>query len=170
MKYLRAALAMVLIVGTAGCPTDPALTPARKLEGTWVTAAPVTFFYQTDYCGNATENVATALWNVTWVVTAQEGYSNVLDIEMHYARGGSTPLNSSCGADANGWVPLVSPTFLEATLSSSEITAYDHSSGINAFGSFTSDNMALTWVHHECLIYCTGEVSGDKKLILVRQR
>jgi hypothetical protein len=172
MIYRRGLLAACFILGTASCDklTGP-LSPARKLEGTWKTALPVTFYYQTDFCGGSTENVATAQWNVTWIVTAQEGYDNVLDIEMHFDRSGSTPItSSSCGSDANGWVPLVSPTFLEATLSSTDITAYDEASGIHAFGAFTSDLMSVTWVHHECIIYCTGEVTATNELKLVRQR
>ena len=172
----RRLLAVLLTVASAGCglvdkisPTP--LTVARKLEGTWTTAVPVTLTYQTDFCSGARQNVATSKWNVTWTVTAQPGFENVLDIEMRFTRSGSTPITTSArGSGANGWVPLVSPTFLEATLSSSAITAYDKPSGISAFGSYTNDLMMLTWVHYECIIYCTGEVTAEQEFKLVRQR
>ena len=62
-----------------------------------------------------------------------------------------------------------SPTFLEATISSTAITATDRASGINAFGSYTTDLMMLTWVHKECIVYCTGEVTRSNELKMVRQ-
>jgi hypothetical protein len=175
MLPLRGLLAAALtIVAATNCGLAEKISPkpltvARKLEGVWKTAIPVTFYYQTDFCG-AKQNVATAKWDVTWTVTAQDGFENAVDIEMRFTRTGSTAIaGNNCGSGANGWVPLVSPTFLEATMSSTSITAYDEASGINAFGSFTSDLMMLTWVHNECIIYCSGEVTASQELKLVRQ-
>lgn len=176
MLSLRRLFVGVLAVTSAGCgladKISPApLTIARKLEGTWTTAFPVTLYYQTDFCSGTRQNVATSQWNVTWTMTADPNYENVLNVEMRFTRSGSTPIaNNVCGNSANGWVPLVSPTFLEATMSSSAITAYDKPSGISAFGSYTEDTMTLTWVHYECIIYCTGEVTVERELKLVRQR
>ena len=80
-----------LLVGAlaAGCtessPTSPSgsgstsLTPARNLEGFWTTPFPVMFIYQTDFCGPR-QNVARALWNVSWTIEAVEGDRVVLCI------------------------------------------------------------------------------------------
>lgn len=173
MPPLRLVLAAPIVAALLSCDAlapKNALTPARELEGTWTTALPVTFSYQTDFCAGGKQTVAQALWNVTWEVTAVEGFENVLDIEMRFSRGSSTPVSSGCGNSANGWVPLVSPTFLEATVSSSAITAYDQGSGISAAGSYTTDLMSVTWIHYECLIYCFGEYTASQALKLVRQR
>ncbi len=176
MPSLRIFLAAVITVAATGCgladslTPKPALSPARQLEGTWKTAIPVTFYYQTDFCSGRKETVAQSRWDVTWTVTAVPGYENVLDVEMRFTRTSSTAIASSCGNSGNGWVPLVSPTFLKATLSSSAITAYDTRSGISGPGSFTTDLMMLTWNHYECLIYCSGEFTLANELKLVRQR
>ena len=170
--------ALALAVFTTGCnladslgptTTNVPLTAARKLEGTWRTTTPVTFYYQTDFCTNRKETVASALWNVTWIVTAVAGFENVLDVEMRFTRGSSTPLQSSCGSGANGWVPLVSPTFFRATVSSSAIGANDTRQGIQIGGSYTATQMMATWVHYECIIYCSGEFTQSNQLTLFLQ-
>lgn len=172
----RIFLIAAITVGTTGCnladslTPAPTLTPARQLAGTWSTAIPVTFFYQTDFCSNRKETVAQARWNVTWTLTAVAGFENVLDVEMRFTRTSSTAVASSCGSGGNGWVPLVSPTFFRATVSSSAITASDTRTGLSAPGSYTTDLMMLTWNHYECLIYCSGEFTMPNELKLVRQR
>ena len=150
--------------------TNVPLTAARKLEGTWTTAAPVTFYYQTDFCSGRKETVATALWNVTWIIKAVSGFENVLDVEMRFSRGSSASVQSSCGNSGNGWVPLVSPTFFRATVSSTAIGASDTRQGLQIGGSYTTDLMRATWVHYECLIYCFGEYTQSEQLKLVRQK
>jgi len=178
-EWSRFLLAGILAVTVSACQlaeslspttTDAPLTAARQLEGTWNTAAPVTFYYQTDFCSGERETVARALWNVTWVMTAVQGFENVLDVEMRFSRGSSVALQSSCGSGGNGWVPLVSPTFFRMSVSSSAIGASDANQGIQVGGSYTTDLMSATWVHYECIIYCTGEFTLDRELKLVRQR
>ena len=176
MTTLRALPIAAMLVATMSCSvadslgTTPALTMARQLEGTWQTAVPVTFYYQTNFCSGKKETVATSKWNVTWTLTAVSGFENVLDVEMRFSRASSTPVASSCGNGGNGWVPLVSPTFFRATVSSSAFTASDAQSGINVPGSYTTDLMSVTWNHWECLIYCSGEFTNASELKLVRQR
>lgn len=174
MPTLRVFLIAAITLAATSCGAvdslGPALTPARKLEGTWQTAIPITFFYQTDFCSGQKETVAQARWNVTWTVTAVAGFENVLDVEMRFTRASATAIASSCGAGGNGWVPLVSPTILRATLSSSAIAASDTRAGISVPGSYTTDLMMLTWSHYECIVYCSGEFTLANELKLVRQR
>ncbi len=49
-------------------------------------------------------------------------------------------------------------------------TTASNDDGISAFGAFTTDQMMLTWVHWECLIYCFGEFTETNTLALFRQR
>ena len=139
------------------------------MEGTWKTSFPVSFYYQTDFCSNARQTVAVAPWNVTWTMTAVAGFTNVLDVTMTFNRAASTPVQSACGNGANGWVPLVSPTFFRMTGSSSSIGANDTRQGISVGGSYTAAFMNATWVHYECGIYCFGEFTQSEQLKLVKQ-
>lgn len=146
--------------------TNVPLTAARKLQGTWSTNNPVTFYYQTDFCASRKETVATANWNVTWVITAVAGFENVIDVEMRFTRSSSTPVQSTCGNGANGWVPLVSPTFFRATISSTAIGASDTRQGIQVGGSYITGAIMATWVRYECGVYCFGEYTQSEKLQL----
>lgn len=168
--------ALVLASGlvTVGCtqtPTTPttttSLTPARSITGTWATPNPVTFVYQTDFCG-AGRDVGRAQWNVTWTVTAVSGYTNVVEIEMRFTRG-STAAIGTC--QPSGWVPLISPTFITACLSGTRITRCADESYKNGSvdGSFTTDLMEVTWSHWECIIYCSGEYTATNELKLTKR-
>lgn len=177
-RALHAALALTCLsaVGacniadqTTGTKTSSTLTPARNLAGTWKTSYPVTFNYQTDFCA-AKETVAAADWQVTWVITAVPGNDNAVDIQMNYTSSNYRKVTSSCGTGGTGYVPLVSPQFLRATVSSSAITVNDTRTGTTFSGSFTTDLMEGTWAHWECLIYCFGETTGTNQLKMMRQK
>lgn len=174
------ALAAVLLgVGCSATPTAPTpptsvaapvvpLTPARSIAGTWATAVPVTFIHQTDFCNNSYQEVGRSQWNVTWIVTAAAGFTNVVDVEMRYTRG--TPTRTGCGGDS-GYVPLVSPVFLRLCISSSELSRCSGENYPNgqAFGPFTSDLMSLTWTHRDCIAYCSGEVTETNALKMTKR-
>lgn len=171
------AAAMLLAVALMSCDvaeslsptsTNVPLTPARSIVGHWTTTAPVAVNYQTDFCPGGKKVIATATWNVTWDVTAVEGFSNVVDIEMRLTRSATTPTAGGCGG-ASGWVPVVSPTFFRGSLSSSEFGAADTRQGLNVFGPYTTSSLTVTWVHYECLIYCFGEFTATNALKLVKQ-
>ena len=151
---------------TSPTPSAP-LTPARSIAGTWSTDAPVTFIYQTDFCGQK-QDVARALWNVTWTVTAVSGFSNVVDVEMRFTRGTASPVGS---CQPSGWVPLVSPTNFRLCLSSSSISRCNGENYPNgaATGSFTTDLMMLSWSHYDCIIYCSGEVTEANALKMTKK-
>ena len=174
----RLSLVVMLALSLTGCKVAESLSPtttnvplsaARQLEGTWKTPAPVSFYYQTNFCSNTKQTVASALWNVTWTITAVAGFSNVLDVTMTFSRGSSTSLQSTCGNGGNGWVPLVSPTFFRMTVSSSSIVANDTRQGISVGGSYTTALMNATWVHYECGIYCFGEFTQAEQLKMMKQ-
>jgi hypothetical protein len=150
----------------AATPAAP-LTPARNIAGTWSTDSPATFIYQTDFCGSKAD-VARAQWNVTWIITPVTGFTNVVDVEMRFNRGASANVGS---CQPNGWVPLVSPTFFRLCVSSSSVSRCNDQNYPNgyAFGSFTTDIMALTWTHYDCVIYCSGEVTDTNQLKLTKK-
>ncbi len=167
----------VLLLATAACPaidklTSPnssTLSPARNLVGTWKTAIAVPFKYQTDYCA-ARETVMQADWTVTWIITAVSGTDNKVNIQMNYGSANAQKVSSHCGTGSTGYVPLVSPQFLTATVSSTSLTVNDTRTGTQFSGSFTTDLMQGTWTHWECLIYCFGEFTDTNQLKLVRQK
>lgn len=144
------------------------LSPARNLAGTWKTTFPVTFYHQTDFCSGK-ETVGAADWSVTWVITPVSGNENQVDVAMTYSPANYRRITSSCGNFSSGYVPLVSPQNLRATLSSSSISINKPSDGLTFNGSFTTDLMEGTWVHWECIIYCTGEFTGTNQLKMMRQ-
>lgn len=169
--------ATVLVVALASCnvpsltsdTTNVPLTPARQLAGTWSTAIAVPMNYHTDFCG-PDQVVATSKWNVTWILTAVEGFTNVLDVEMHYTTSSTTRVPSNCGNGSNGYVPLPAPIFLRMTVSSSAFTAKDTNNGIFVSGSYTTNLMNGTWTHNDCLIYCFGENSPTGEFKMVKQK
>jgi hypothetical protein len=174
---------LATVIAGAGCsasPTSPtppptivtsppvALSPARSIAGTWTTLVPVTFTQQTDFCGNGMQDTGKSEWNVTWIVTAVTGFTNVVDVEMRYTRGAAT--RTGCGGDS-GYVSLVSPNFMRLCISSSELsrcTGENYPNG-QAFGPFTSDIISVTWTHRECLIYCFGEVTETNALKMTKR-
>ena len=152
-------------LGTSAIP----LTPARNLAGTWKTFAPVTFYYTSDFCSDSKETVAAADWTVTWIITAVSGDENKVNIQMNYAPSNYRRLTSTCGNLSNGWVPWVSPQFFTGTVSSSSLTINDLNNDMNYSGAFTSTSLDGTWVHWECIIYCTGEFTLTNQLKLIKQ-
>jgi hypothetical protein len=167
------AISAAACAGSPATPTPdpiPALTPARSIVGTWKNTGAIPMTLQTDFClfqGISGGPVANALWNVTWQITAVEGFTNVVDIEMRYASG-TAAATGNCRP--NGWVPLVSPTFIRAALSGTRIgrSTQDKNQGLSIDGDFTTSQMMITWIHWECLVYCYGEYTADKGLTLFK--
>ena len=167
-SLLLLAIGACNIEKTLGITTKP-LTPARNLVGTWRTFSPVTFYYTSDFCSNSKETVAAGDWTVTWIITAVSGDENKVNIQMNYTPSNYRRLTSNCGNSSNGWVPRVSPQFLTGTVSSSSLTINDTRNGQNYSGAFTSTSLDGTWVHWECIIYCTGEFTQTNQLKLIKQ-
>lgn len=168
-------LALLLPLTGANCfdslnpsTTNKPLSPAAKLAGTWRTAIPVRFKYQTDACGNR-QTFGQADWNVTWIITAVAGNDNQVDIEMRRTAGTIQAIAATCTNPGVGYVPLVSPTFLTMNISSSAVNFPTRRDGIQFSGSITTDLMMGTWTHWECLLLCFGEFTDANALKLVRQ-
>lgn len=173
-----ALITAMLLLAVGGCNIDKTLgtsaiplTPARNLAGTWKTFAPVTFYYTSDFCSvNWTkETVAAADWTVTWIITTVPGNENKVNIQMNYARSDERRLTSSCGNRSTGWIPWVSPQFLTGTVSSSALTIHDTLNDMDYSGAFTPVSLDGTWVHWECIIYCTGEFTLTNQLKMIKQ-
>jgi len=175
-RYRMALITAMSLLAMGGCNIaekttgTSTLTPARNLVGTWKTTFPVVFTYQTDFCSSQKEAVAAADWNVTFTITQVSGDESKVNVQMTYTSANYRRVASNCGTGSTGYVPLVSPQFLAATISSSAITINDTRNGQSFSGSFTTDLMEGTWVHWECIIYCMGEYTGTNQLKLVRQK
>lgn len=176
---IRAAFSVIAVLLLAaasdGCaatsPTAPMepnvpLSPARQLAGVWQTPNSVQFTYQSDFCGSR-EDVARARWNVTWNIRAVDGYTNLVEIEMRISAG--TP--ALIGRCRTGWILPVSPTFIQAVVSSSRLTrsSTDTTPGLSLTGSLTTDNLAMNWRRWQCIIYCFGEYTAGETLILTKR-
>lgn len=179
-RYASHAAVGALLFAAMSCNLAESLTPettnvpltlAREIEGTWSSKLPIPMSYQTDFCG-AKQLVATATWNVTWILTPVAAFSNVLDVEMRFTQSGQTRVASNCGNGSNGWFTLPSPIFLRMTVSSSAFTAVDTNNEISVSGSYTSNagfgNMNGTWIHYDCIAYCFGEFTAAQAFKLTR--
>ena len=171
-----ALITAMLLLAVGGCNIDKTLgtsekplTPARNLAGTWKTFAPVTFYYTSDFCSDTKETVAAADWTVTWIITTVSGNENKVNIQMTYAPSNYRRLTSSCGNLNSGYVPWVTLQFFTGTVSSSSLTINDLNNDMNYSGAFTSTSLDGTWVHWECIIYCTGEFTLANQLKLIKQ-
>lgn len=142
------------------------LTPAASLAGTWRSAFAISFRLQTDACGRR-ETFAEERWNVTWIIRAVPNNPNRVSVEMQRSPAGAAQrFTQSCGEMGTGYVPW-NTGYFDATLSSSAISA---TGSWKVSGSFTTDLLAVTWDHWECVLLCYGETTGSNELKLTRQR
>jgi len=147
-------------------PTEP-LTPARSIAGTWTTSFAVPMNYQTDICTGSRQTVMKATWTVTWIITAEEGTSNGVDVEMHMSQSAGVPVSGVCSDGVYLYVPEPSPIFLQGTISSSHLQLYNEN-GAAFDGNLITDNIAGTFGAWECQIYCSGEQSDAQKFVLTK--
>ena len=164
------ALLAVVSLGAGSCDglTSAPLTPARSMAGTWTTPFAVPMNLQTNVCNGTRQNVGKQNWLVTWIITAEDGTSNGIDVEMHIQTGGATNV-APCQDGYSLHVPEPSPMFLHGTISGSTIQLYNDTGG--AFdGNLTADNIAGTFGAWDCQIYCSGEQSESMKFILTKNK
>ncbi|RPI17463.1 MAG: hypothetical protein EHM58_09100 [Ignavibacteriae bacterium] len=140
------------------------LSPVRNLVGTWKTTFPVKFYHQTDFCGDYIDE-ATAMWTVTWVITAGSNENNI-SIKMNFSYDDYQHLPTPC--NDWGWIPAVSPMFLNGVINGAFLSVYEGTTKIGDF-SYTTDNMQGTWYHKDCIIWCTGERTETNAFKLRRQ-
>lgn len=163
---LAAALSLSALLACGGGDGggDGGLTPARNLVGTWTTKLPVKMSVETDFCTDTVSPVGTENWTATWVITPGATESQ-LNVEMGYVRSGWTLLNGCPGA---GYVVEPSPIFLTATVSSTALTLRRGTRIVGEF-TFTTDILAGSFDHEECIVYCQHLHSPPKQFILIRK-
>jgi hypothetical protein len=142
--------------------TSPPLTPARKLEGTWKTSFPVTFYIKTDYeTFGELQDVGTEDRTMTWIITATND-ENTVNVEVQF-----TSSNRQLVSDS-GYTPDVSPMFLTGTISGTRLTLKTGDRTVGEF-SFTTDIITGTWSDHWSMVYEQEVYTKTNSLILNRQ-
>lgn len=147
---LRSAFAPVVLALSAGCGTGPNLTPARDIVGTWRTAFPVTFHYETDWCDHSTlQLMLTEKRLVTFDITDDASTTEDNDVLITMGWTESDFEYVKLCMDNTGITPDVRPMFLTGTVSGAYLTVRK---GENVFGefSFTTSNMEGNWNANAC--------------------
>jgi hypothetical protein len=143
-------------------PTQPPLTPARNLEGTWKTTFPVTFYIKTDFeTFGELQDVGTENRTMTWVITATNT-ENTVNVEVYF-----TASNRQLVADS-GYTPDVSPMFLTGIVSGTRLTLKTGDRTISECN-FTTDIITGTWSDHWSMVYEQEVYTETNSLILIRQ-
>jgi len=142
--------------------TQPPLTAARNLEGTWKTTFPVTFYIKTDYeTFGELQDVGTENRTMTWIITATND-ENTVNVEVQF-----TASNRLLVSDS-GYTPDVSPMFLTGTISGTRLTLKTGDRTVGEF-SFTTDIITGTWSDHWSMVYEQEVYTATNGLILARQ-
>jgi len=138
------------------------LTPARNLEGTWKTTFPVTFYIKTDYeTFGELQDVGSENRTMTWIIT-ETSDENIVNVEVYF-----TASNRQLVADS-GYVPDVSPMFLEGVISGTRLTLKTGDRTICECN-FTTDIITATWSDHWSMVYEQQVYTKTNSLILTRQ-
>jgi hypothetical protein len=158
-----------------GCD-KPALTPARKLEGTWTTPFPVNFYLNSDGCGSYSP-YAKFTMKLKWTITAiSDSFINV-----RWDLTGSTnpvTIGSNCGQPNP---TIVFPLEFVGVISGSRIALSESQMAYSSTGaalglrnvlvglfSFTTDNITGTMFEKDCPVYCSGYSTDSMALIVQR--
>jgi len=143
-------------------PTQPPLTPARNLEGTWKTTFPVKFYIKTDFeTFGELEDVGSENRTMTWIITAASD-ENTVNVEVRFTASDRQLVSGS------GYTPDVSPMFLEGTISGTRLTLKTGDRTICECN-FTTDIITATWSDHWSMVYEQEVYTGTNSLILNRQ-
>jgi len=138
------------------------LTPARNLEGTWKTTFPVKFYIKTDFqTFGELEDVGSENRTMTWIIT-ETSDENIVNVEVYF-----TASNRQLVADS-GYVPDVSPMFLEGVISGTRLTLKTGDRTI-AECNFTTDIITATWSDQWGMVYEQEVYTATNSLILTRQ-
>jgi hypothetical protein len=145
----------------AQSPTQ--LTPARKLEGTWKTSFPVTFYIKTDFeTSGVLQDVGSEDRSMTWVITATSD-DNVVNVEVQFV------VSSRQLVADSGYTPDVSPMFYKGVISGTRLTLETSSNQAVGEFSFTTDIIKGTWSDHWSMVYEQTVYTATNALILARQ-
>lgn len=142
--------------------TNPPLTPARDLVGTWKTSFATKFYIKTDFQTGTLQDVGSEDRTMTWIVTSTSD-ENVVNIEVDF-----TSSNQQLSSDA-GYTPDVSPMFLTGTISGSRLTLQSSSDGTVGQFSFTTDIITGTWNDQWTMAYSQEVYTATNGLTLTRQ-
>lgn len=167
--FLFPAIVLFLILNNYGCNKDDnsVLSPARTIEGTWKTTVAVKHYIKTDFCTGNLEHVATQDRMVTMIITKGTDENHV-NVEMRYAGSNFTVVNSNC-TYSTGYVPDVSPDYLQGVISSTSLKLVDSQNKEHGSFSFTTDNMMGTWNDDWCMVYCQTVYTNTNELKLYLQ-
>ena len=143
-------------------PTQPPLSPARNLEGTWKTTFPIAFYIKTDFeTFGELQDVGTENRTMTWIITATNS-ENTVNVEVYF-----TASNRQLVADS-GYTPDVSPMFLTGTISETRLTLKTGDRTICECN-FTTDIITGTWSDYWSMVYEQEVYTKTNSLILTRQ-
>ena len=143
-------------------PTQPPLSPARNLEGTWKTTFPIAFYIKTDFeTFGELQDVGTENRTMTWIITATNS-ENTVNVEVYF-----TASNRQLVADS-GYTPDVSPMFLTGTISGTRLTLKTGDRTICECN-FTTDIITGTWSDYWSMVYEQEVYTKTNSLILTRQ-
>ncbi len=140
--------------------TNPTLSAARDLEGTWKTSFATKFNIQIDGEDVGYENRA-----MTWVIT-KTSQENVFNVKVTFTSAGRELVAGS------GYTPDVSPMFLIGTVSGTRLTLESASKfyvePVGEFN-FTTDIITGTWHDHWEIVYNQNVYTATNGLTLARQ-
>jgi hypothetical protein len=143
-------------------PTQPPLTPARNLEGTWKTTFPVKFYIKTDFeTFGELEDVGSENRTMTWIITATND-ENIVNVEVYF-----TALDRQLVANS-GYTPDVSPMFLDGIISGTRLTLKTGDQTICECN-FTTDIITGTWSDYWSMVYEQEVYTIINSLVLTRQ-
>jgi hypothetical protein len=143
-------------------PTQPPLTPARNLEGTWKTTFPVKFYIKTNFeTFGELEDVGSENRTMTWIITATND-ENTVNVEVYFTASDRQLVANS------GYTPDVSPMFLEGVISGTRLTLKT-GDRIICECNFTTDIITGTWSDYWSMVYEQEVYTTINSLVLTRQ-
>jgi hypothetical protein len=149
--------------------TAPPLTPARDIEGTWVTTFQTEFKIATDFqTTGVLEDVGSEQRAMTWTITPLQDENTVL-VTVQFSSSKLTLISDS------GYTPDVSFMQLTGIINGTQLTLIQGDQGpIEQYGSvgeftFTSTQMQGTWHDHWEGVYEQNVYTATNGLKLMKQ-
>ncbi len=149
--------------------TASPLTPARDIEGTWVTPIATEFLIATDFQNFGTlEDVGSEYRTMTWTITPTQD-ENTVNVYIAFTTSNRNLI------DGSGYTPDVSPMQLTGTISGTQLTLTRGDQGpVEQVGSvgvftFTSTQMEGTWHDHWTGVYEQNVYTQTNGLKLMKQ-
>lgn len=141
--------------------TNPSLSPARDLEGTWKTSFSTKFYIKTDFETGELQDVGSENRTMTWIITSTSN-QNVVNVEVQFTSSNRQLVSGS------GYTPDVSPMYLTGVISGSRLTLQSDDRAVGQF-SFTTDIITGTWDDSWSMVYGQEVYTVTNGLTLARQ-